>query len=64
MHLLHSIGKRLFGYRGLVVAAALVAAFSALTPGITDSAELGLGTVRDTIRSQKASGTIAIVELA
>ncbi|QLC22285.1 EAL domain-containing protein [Parasphingopyxis sp. CP4] len=63
MHLLHSIRKRLFGYHGLVLAAALVAAFSALTPGATDSAELALDTVRDSIRSQPASGTIAIVEI-
>lgn len=63
MYLVRSIGKRLFGYHGLVLAAALVAAFSALTPGATDSAELGLGTVRDAIRSQPASGTIAIVEI-
>jgi len=60
---IRAIIRRFLGYRGAVLAATLIAAMVVLSPGLTDPAELSLRNIRDTVRSQPASGDVVIVEI-
>lgn len=63
MYRLRSLFQRYFGYRGVILAAALAAAFVSISSGFALTAEQELRTVRDTVRAQPASGDIVIVEI-